>query len=252
MLWCAVLRLPVQEESLHWMVNNYRGQIVSGRWKPRNCILGDEMGLGKTAQSIAVISWLKQFAGAAAPCMVVAPLTTLGHWKREIETWTDLVSNTKPAKRVLVSLHFWKSAVLVLNRVAGNPGPYFGVAALCVLPLLLRTSQHLNHAAVMGAVTWSIVVGQLTFHLSFLTLWLHRLPLLLQNVVLYAGSAEDRRLIRDYEFHYPGKKVGWDAHTDIGCLLLHVLSLRYATREELVGCRPSGSDGRMPSRTGVS
>jgi len=49
------------------------------------------MGLGKTAQSIAVMSWLKQYAGASAPCMVVAPLTTLGHWKREIETWTDLV-----------------------------------------------------------------------------------------------------------------------------------------------------------------
>lgn len=46
---------------------------------------------GKTAQSIAVIAWLKQYAGASAPCMVVAPLTTLGHWKREIETWTDLV-----------------------------------------------------------------------------------------------------------------------------------------------------------------
>lgn len=39
------------------------------------------------------------------------------------------------------------------------------------------------------------------------------LPPLLQNVVLYAGSAEDRRLIRDYEFYYPQKKVGWHEHT---------------------------------------
>lgn len=76
------------------MVNNYRGQALNGRWQPRNCILGDEMGLGKTAQSIAVMSWLHQYAGAAAPCLVVAPLTTLGHWKREIETWSDLVSAT--------------------------------------------------------------------------------------------------------------------------------------------------------------
>lgn len=91
---CACLvSLHLQEESLHWMVNNYRGQALNGRWQPRNCILGDEMGLGKTAQSIAVMSWLHQYAGAAAPCLVVAPLTTLGHWKREIETWTDLVSN---------------------------------------------------------------------------------------------------------------------------------------------------------------
>jgi hypothetical protein len=79
-------------------------------------------------------------------------------------------------------------------------------------------------------------------------------PLLLQNVVLYAGSAEDRRLIRDYEFHYPGKKVGWDAHIYwiFKCLLLHVPSLRYAASAELLGCRPSGSYGLMPSRTGVS
>jgi hypothetical protein len=48
-------------------------------------------GLGKTAQSISVIAWLQQCAGAINPCMVVAPLTTLGHWKREIQTWTDLV-----------------------------------------------------------------------------------------------------------------------------------------------------------------
>lgn len=25
-----------------------------------------------------------------SPFLVVAPLTTLGHWVREIETWTDL------------------------------------------------------------------------------------------------------------------------------------------------------------------
>ena len=44
-------------------------------------------------------------------------------------------------------------------------------------------------------------------------------------------------------------------HTYIGtfkCLLLHVPSLRYAASAELLGCRPSGSNGRMPSRTGVS
>ena len=25
------------------------------------------------------------------PHIVIAPLTTLGHWKREIQTWTDMV-----------------------------------------------------------------------------------------------------------------------------------------------------------------
>lgn len=50
-----------------------------------------QMGLGKTAQSIAVMAWLKQYAGVTAPFMVVAPLTTLGHWQREIQTWTGMV-----------------------------------------------------------------------------------------------------------------------------------------------------------------
>jgi chromodomain-helicase-DNA-binding protein 7 len=49
------------------------------------------MGLGKTAQSIAVMAWLKQYAGVASPFIVVAPLTTLGHWQREIQTWTGMV-----------------------------------------------------------------------------------------------------------------------------------------------------------------
>jgi chromodomain-helicase-DNA-binding protein 7 len=49
------------------------------------------MGLGKTAQSIAVMAWLKQYAAVSSPFIVVAPLTTLGHWQREIQTWTGMV-----------------------------------------------------------------------------------------------------------------------------------------------------------------
>uniref|UniRef100_A0A061RW02 Chromodomain-helicase-DNA-binding protein 7 n=1 Tax=Tetraselmis sp. GSL018 TaxID=582737 RepID=A0A061RW02_9CHLO len=70
-----------QETSLRWNINNWM--------QHRNCILGDEMGLGKTAQSIAVIEAQRQ-AGFMGPFLVVAPLTTLGHWKREIETWTPM------------------------------------------------------------------------------------------------------------------------------------------------------------------
>ena len=31
-----------------------------------------------------------QFVTQVSPFLVIAPLTTLGHWVREIETWTDL------------------------------------------------------------------------------------------------------------------------------------------------------------------
>lgn len=51
----------------------------------------DLQGLGKTAQSIATLAFQRQFLGIAGPHIVIAPLTTLGHWQREIETWTGMV-----------------------------------------------------------------------------------------------------------------------------------------------------------------
>jgi len=71
-----------QVEGLKWMVQNWGSS--------RSCILGDEMGLGKTAQSIATLEWLRQKTGNQGPFLIVAPLSTLGHWQREIETWTDM------------------------------------------------------------------------------------------------------------------------------------------------------------------
>ena len=41
-------------------------------------------GLGKTAQSIGFLSWLST-AGVGGPFIVIAPLSTMEHWKREIE-----------------------------------------------------------------------------------------------------------------------------------------------------------------------
>lgn len=52
----------------------------------------------------------------------------------------------------------------------------------------------------------------------------------LQNVVLYAGSAEDRRIIREHEWFYPRHKVTWPAqlmplYNRAGCVYLNVLQL---------------------------
>ena len=73
---------PYQVESLEWMAKHWSSE--------QNCILGDEMGLGKTAQSIAVLAFQRQFGLKNGPFLVIAPLTTLGHWQREITTWTDM------------------------------------------------------------------------------------------------------------------------------------------------------------------
>ncbi len=65
-----------------WMLANWAGD--------RSCILADEMGLGKTLQSMTAVWWLFTKAGQSGPCLVVAPLSTLHHWKRETEEWTGL------------------------------------------------------------------------------------------------------------------------------------------------------------------
>ncbi len=49
------------------------------------------MGLGKTAQSISTLEFQRQLCDIPGPFLIVAPLTTLGHWQRELETWTSMV-----------------------------------------------------------------------------------------------------------------------------------------------------------------
>lgn len=74
-----------QVESFRWMIKNFRAH--------RNVILGDEMGLGKTAQSVAVIEQVRAHEGtgrARLPALIIVPLTTVGHWRREVERWTDM------------------------------------------------------------------------------------------------------------------------------------------------------------------
>ena len=51
-----------------------------------NCVLADEMGLGKTAQTVSFIAALE--TAGWRPALVVAPLSTLTHWQRELTEWT--------------------------------------------------------------------------------------------------------------------------------------------------------------------
>ncbi len=51
------------------------------------CILGDEMGLGKTVQIIALITEQKQ--EGKGPALVIAPVSLLENWKRELEKFTN-------------------------------------------------------------------------------------------------------------------------------------------------------------------
>ena len=71
-----------QVESLKWMIERRRNR--------KNFILADEMGLGKTIQSMAFCLFLKVFEKLDGPFLIVAPLSTLPHWKKTFEEWTSL------------------------------------------------------------------------------------------------------------------------------------------------------------------
>jgi SNF2 family DNA or RNA helicase len=73
-----------QVEGLRWLIYNW--------YNRRNSILADEMGLGKTIQIIAFLQYLLQVQHNRGPFLVVAPLSTVSNWKREVEKWSNLYS----------------------------------------------------------------------------------------------------------------------------------------------------------------
>eukprot|EP00698_Gefionella_okellyi_P020055 TRINITY_DN6248_c0_g1_i1.p1 TRINITY_DN6248_c0_g1~~TRINITY_DN6248_c0_g1_i1.p1 ORF type:complete len:1850 (-),score=436.56 TRINITY_DN6248_c0_g1_i1:95-5080(-) len=73
---------PYQQEGHNWLVFNW--------YNGRNCILADEMGLGKTVQAMSITEHMFRVAGLRGPYLVVAPLSTLPHWEREYNGWTDM------------------------------------------------------------------------------------------------------------------------------------------------------------------
>merc|ERR1719174_1014994 len=71
-----------------WLAQNYM--------QFRSCILADEMGLGKTIQVVALLQLLftnrigEILKNREGPVLIVVPLSTIIHWQRTIEDWTDM------------------------------------------------------------------------------------------------------------------------------------------------------------------
>ena len=66
--------------------------MIEAWYHKRNVILADEMGLGKTVQSISVLNHFYTMENRRGPYLVLAPLTTLEHWKRTVDNWTTFNS----------------------------------------------------------------------------------------------------------------------------------------------------------------
>lgn len=47
-------------------------------------------GLGKTVQVVSVLHYLYTYRNIKGPSLIIAPLSTLSHWSREFEGWTNM------------------------------------------------------------------------------------------------------------------------------------------------------------------
>lgn len=76
----------------------------------RNSILADEMGLGKTIQSVSILWYLQHYQNIRGPFLVIAPLSTIPHWRREFESWTSMncvVYHGNSAARDIIRNYEW-------------------------------------------------------------------------------------------------------------------------------------------------
>ncbi|KAJ2001034.1 hypothetical protein GGI04_003901, partial [Coemansia thaxteri] len=71
---------PHQRGGVAWMLRNERNADVRGG------IIGDDMGMGKTVQALALVMANPPDAGRPHTTLIVSPLATIDHWKREAET----------------------------------------------------------------------------------------------------------------------------------------------------------------------
>jgi superfamily II DNA or RNA helicase len=71
---------PYQQQGLDWL-QFLREHGFGG-------ILADDMGLGKTVQTLAHLAVEKRSGRMQQPCLIVAPTSLMGNWRREAETFT--------------------------------------------------------------------------------------------------------------------------------------------------------------------
>ena len=119
--------------------------------KRRNVMLADEMGLGKTAQCVATLSHIHEL-GPAGPFLIVAPLSTINHWARELRAWSSLrvvVLHGSAADRALLLKRLWHAAPG--PRGGERPGYFFHVVVTTYETLLLEER-------VLRAVPWQYLI----------------------------------------------------------------------------------------------
>lgn len=84
-----------------------------------NSILADEMGLGKTVQIVVALTDIAINQAIKGPFLIIAPLSTLPHWKKEFEQWSPLypvVFHGSPMSKEIIKQY----EINVYNRNTGE------------------------------------------------------------------------------------------------------------------------------------
>ncbi|CUG84927.1 DNA excision repair protein, putative, partial [Bodo saltans] len=77
--WLFEALLDYQRVGLQWLIGLHHKRVGG--------ILGDEMGLGKTVQVAALLNTLLTSQLLLGPALIVAPLTVVAQWVRELHRW---------------------------------------------------------------------------------------------------------------------------------------------------------------------
>ncbi|KAJ3031256.1 UNVERIFIED_CONTAM: choline dehydrogenase 7 [Siphonaria sp. JEL0065] len=94
---------PYQLEGLNWLLFCW--------YHNQNSILADEMGLGKTVQSTVFLDYLFTRCNIKGPFLVIAPLSVIGNWEREIQRWSEMnvvvYHGRETARNLIVETEFY-------------------------------------------------------------------------------------------------------------------------------------------------
>ena len=74
---------PYQRAGIHWLAWLQRNRLQG--------VLADDMGLGKTIETACTLRLAYEATGSRKPSLVVAPLSVVRHWEREIKRCAPLI-----------------------------------------------------------------------------------------------------------------------------------------------------------------
>ncbi|KAJ1444677.1 hypothetical protein M885DRAFT_474220, partial [Pelagophyceae sp. CCMP2097] len=131
----------------------------------RGSVLADEMGLGKTAQVCVYLETARgalgprPAAGAARvkPFLVVVPLSTVEHWRRELAAWTDCQvcvyhDAGRDARDLRRHFEWWP------RNARGAPAPNAARDGTRFDVLVTTYDELIRDADDLGSVSWAGVV----------------------------------------------------------------------------------------------